>query len=96
VASAREALRMMAEFMPDVVVSDIGMPGEDGCSFIRRLRATGASGIGDVPAVALTASCQPEDRTRALSAGFQQFVPKPVGMDELAAIVRTLAHSRSH
>ncbi len=96
VSSAREAFRMMAEFLPDVVVSDIGMPGEDGCTFIRRLRATGATGIGDVPAVALTAYCQPEDRTRALSAGFQQFVPKPVGMDELAAIVRTLAHSRSH
>jgi PAS domain S-box-containing protein len=93
VGSAREALQLIPEFRPDVLVSDIGMPGEDGYSFIRRLRALDAEEIRDVPAVALTAYSQPEDRRRALLAGFQQFVPKPVEVDELAAVVRRLAES---
>jgi PAS domain S-box-containing protein len=91
VASGREALQMMPEFQPDVLVSDLGMPGEDGCAFIRRVRANPTHGVGDVPAVALTAYCQPEDQTRALDAGFQEFVPKPVQLVDLAAVVRTLA-----
>jgi PAS domain S-box-containing protein len=94
VASAREALQMLPEFKPDVLVSDIGMPGEDGCTFIRRVRAMNLHGVGDVPAVALTAYAQPEDQRRALMAGFQEFVPKPVHVRELAAVVKTLADRR--
>jgi PAS domain S-box-containing protein len=94
VGSAREALQMLVEFRPDVLVSDIGMPGEDGCAFIRRVRATAAHDVADIPAVALTAYCQPEDERRALMAGFQKFVPKPVEPDELAAVVRRLAERR--
>jgi PAS domain S-box-containing protein len=95
VSSADEALQLLPEFRPDVLVSDIAMPGEDGYALIRRVRAIGAEGIGDVPAVALTAYSHPEDRRRALVAGFQSFVPKPVEVDELAAVVRTLAERRT-
>jgi CheY-like chemotaxis protein len=94
VGSAREALQMLHEFRPDVLVSDIGMPGEDGYAFIRRVRAISAHDVAHVPAVALTAYCQPEDERRALLAGYQKFVPKPVEPDELAAVVRTLLERR--
>ncbi len=94
VGSAREAFQMLQDFRPDVLVSDLGMPGEDGCSFIRRVRSMSVHGVNDVPAVALTAYCQPEDQHRALTAGFQEFVPKPVEIGELAAVVRTLAERR--
>jgi PAS domain S-box-containing protein len=94
VGSAREAWPMLRDFRPDVLVSDLGMPGEDGCDFIRRVRSIGQRGVCDVPAVALTAYCQPEDQQRALTAGFQEFVPKPVALEELAALVRSLAERR--
>jgi PAS domain S-box-containing protein len=94
VGSAREALDMLPEFRPDVLVSDIAMPGEDGYSLIRRVRALGEQGLGAVPAVALTALAHSDDRRRALVAGYQQFIPKPVEADELAAVVRTLAGNR--
>ena len=94
VGSAREALQMLPEFRPDVLVSDIGMPDEDGCAFIRRVRSMTLHGVGDVPAVALSAYSQPEEQRRALIAGFQEFVPKPVHVRELAAVVKTLAERR--
>jgi PAS domain S-box-containing protein len=89
-ASASEALTILPEFRPDVLISDLGMPGEDGYALIRRVRALGAAALRDVPAVALTGYAKPEDRRRALGAGFQKFVPKPVEIHELAAVVRTL------
>ena len=94
VASAREAMQIIPEFKPDVLVSDIGMPGEDGFDFIRRLRAMGMHSLATIPAVALTGYTRPEDQRRALLAGFQKFVPKPVEVDELAAVIRTLAEQR--
>ena len=90
VGSAREALQLLGQFEPDVLVSDIGMPGEDGNAFIRRVRAL-PTGLGQVPAIALSAYAQPDDMERALAAGFQKFVPKPVEVDALAAVVRALA-----
>jgi PAS domain S-box-containing protein len=90
VASTREAIDLIADFQPDVVVSDIAMPGEDGYSLVRKIRAM-RSRIANVPIVALTAFTQPEDRSRALRAGFRHFVHKPVEIDELAAVVRTVA-----
>jgi CheY-like chemotaxis protein/anti-sigma regulatory factor (Ser/Thr protein kinase) len=90
--SVSEALAAFAEFHPDVVLSDIGMPGHDGYEFISRLRAT--PGAHMVPAVALTALARPEDRTRALRAGFQMHVAKPVDAQELAAVVHNLAALR--
>jgi PAS domain S-box-containing protein len=92
--SAREALQLLPDFRPDVLVSDISMPGEDGYDLIRRIRALAARGLGDVPAVALTGLSDADERGRALMAGFQQFIPKPVEVDQLARVVRSLAHQR--
>jgi signal transduction histidine kinase/ActR/RegA family two-component response regulator len=75
---------------PDVVLSDIGMPGEDGYSFIRRLRALPAEEGGMTPAAALTAYGGPDDRLRTIAAGYQQHVTKPVMPEQLAAVVAAL------
>jgi PAS domain S-box-containing protein len=90
-ASAAEALRILDEWRPDVLVSDIGMPVEDGYSLMRKVRARGAERGGFIPAVALTAFARSEDARRALEAGYQAHVPKPVEPDELAAVVASLA-----
>jgi PAS domain S-box-containing protein len=91
--SMEEALTKFAQFAPHVVLTDIGMPGHDGYEFIARLRAL--PGGRTVPAVALTALARSEDRTRALRAGFQLHVPKPVDSAELIAVVQNLAALRS-
>ena len=90
VASAGEALGALGRETFDVLVSDIGMPGEDGYELIRRVRALGP-GRGSVPAAALTAYARDDDRIRALLAGFQIHIPKPVNPAELAAVIATLA-----
>ena len=90
VSSAQEALQILPDFRPDVLVSDIGMPGEDGYSLIRRIRSR-ADAVRDVPAVALTAFASEEDEKRARSAGYHEFVPKPVEVEALASVVRSLA-----
>jgi two-component system, chemotaxis family, CheB/CheR fusion protein len=82
--SAAEALAAVTEFAPDILLSDIAMPGEDGYSLIRRVRALGAEHGGDVPAIALTALAGDNDRQRVLAAGFQSYVSKPVDLDQLA------------
>jgi PAS domain S-box-containing protein len=76
---------------PDVLLSDIGMPGEDGISLIRRVRSLDPDRGGRVPAAALTAYTQPTDRDRAMGAGFQAFLAKPVDPQELARAVARLA-----
>jgi CheY-like chemotaxis protein len=88
--SASEAMRDLEEFGPAVLVCDIAMPGEDGYSLIRRIRALGATRGGDVPAVALTALARAGDRQRALEAGFQSYLTKPVDFDDLAQAVADL------
>src|SRR5206468_2519283 len=75
---------------PDVIVSDIGMPEEDGYTLIRKVRALSAEQGGNVPAVALTAYARTEDRVRAITAGFQHHVAKPVEPSELIAMVASL------
>jgi CheY-like chemotaxis protein len=92
--SAREALQVLPDFRPDVLVSDISMPGEDGYTLIRRIRALAAAGLADLPAVALTGLSDANERGRALTAGFQQFIPKPVEVDRLAQVVRSLAQAK--
>jgi PAS domain S-box-containing protein len=91
VGSADEALRELERFKPHVLLSDIGMPGEDGYALIRRVRELPPERGGRVPAAALTAFARGEDRRRALLAGFQMHVPKPVEVNELATVVATLA-----
>src|SRR5262249_7784182 len=83
-SSANEALDLIKEFKPNVIVSDVGMPGVDGYEFISRLRSLTADEGAKIPAVALTAYARVEDRMRALAAGYQMHVPKPVETAELA------------
>lgn len=82
-ASAQEAFAAVTASPPDVIVSDIGMPGEDGYALIRRIRALPPSNGGMTPAVALTAFARREDRRDALEAGFQGFVTKPLSSNDL-------------
>ncbi len=86
--SAAEAVRLVGEFRPDILVSDIGMPDQDGYDLIRQVRARLAAKA--LPAVALTAFARSEDRRRALLAGFQTHVAKPVDPAELVAVVASL------
>ena len=91
-SSAAEALGALATSGPfDVVVSDIGLPGEDGYELIRQVRALDAAAGGKVPAIALTAYARAEDRTRAILAGYQVHLTKPIEPSELLANVASLA-----
>jgi signal transduction histidine kinase/ActR/RegA family two-component response regulator len=89
--SAAEALALLETFRPDVLVSDIGMPGRDGYDLIRAVRALPPERGGRTPAVALTAYARVEDRVRAIRAGYQLHVPKPVEPEELVVVVASLA-----
>jgi CheY-like chemotaxis protein len=91
VGSAREALERLETVRLDVLVSDIGLPGEDGYVLMRTIRATEAGHAASIPAVALTAYAGTEDRQRALQAGYHLHVPKPVEAAELVAVVANLA-----
>jgi hypothetical protein len=90
--SASEAFHSISDWKPDILLTDINMPGEDGYSLINKLR-TSATGSGAVaiPAIALTALARPEDSEQALSAGFQLHLAKPVDIDELAEAIVSLA-----
>jgi PAS domain S-box-containing protein len=89
-SSVAEALEQFQRARPDVIVSDIGMPGEDGYSLIRKVRGRSAEQGGRTPAVALTAYARPEDAQRAFSAGFQVHVTKPLEPARLASVVANL------
>jgi PAS domain S-box-containing protein len=91
-ASVGEALEALDAFRPDLVLSDISLPGMDGYEFIRAVRTLGPT-IRDVPAIALTAFARPEDRQRALDSGFNEHVPKPVEPTALVALIAKLARS---
>jgi len=88
-ATAADALKMIDASPPDLLISDIGMPGEDGYSLIREVRELDAAHKHHTPAVALTAYAGPENRRLALAAGFDTHVPKPV---EPAEFVEVVAH----
>ncbi len=90
-ATVAEAMVVVEREMPDVVLSDIGMPVEDGYAFIARLRALPRAQGGATPAACLTGYASGEDRRRALLAGFTMHVPKPIDPAELVAVVASLA-----
>jgi PAS domain S-box-containing protein len=93
-ATAAEAFQIAREWHPDVIVSDIGMPGEDGYAFMRKIRnweKEKNAGRPSIKAVALTAYAHADDRQRALDAGFHLHIPKPVEPLDLAALIQTLA-----
>jgi len=89
-SSADEAMQALVRDAPDVLVSDIGMPGEDGYTLIRRVRALEGAPAA-VPAIALTAYARTEDQAKAIHAGFQSHLAKPVEPIELVAMVESLA-----
>ncbi len=90
-SSAAEAFEAVRSEKFDVIISDIGMPDEDGFSLIRKVRELSNEEGGDVPAIALTAYARAEDRVKALRTGFQMHVAKPVEPAELIAVVANLA-----
>jgi two-component system CheB/CheR fusion protein len=92
-ASASEAMEVLQRATPDVLVCDVGLPGEDGHDLIRRVRALEPGRGGGIPSLALTAFAGPEDRRKALAAGFDTHVPKPAAPAELVAKVAVLAGS---
>lgn len=89
--SAAEALPMVENARPQVLLSDIGMPEMDGYELLKRIRALGPDRGGKIPAIALTAFARTEDRTRALRAGFIIHVSKPVEPSELIATIASVA-----
>ena len=90
-STTAEALEKLKSDRPDVLISDIGMPGEDGYALIRAIRALPPSAGGNIPAAALTAYARAEDRRKALDAGYMMHVPKPVEPAELVAVIANLA-----
>ncbi len=93
--TAGETMEQIVENRPDLLVCDIGMPGEDGYSLIRRLRAMENPGIKSLPAIALSAYARPEDSAKAILAGFHNHMAKPVEVAELLEAVKTLAQEHS-
>jgi signal transduction histidine kinase/CheY-like chemotaxis protein len=92
--SAAQAFQRLGVEPPDVLISDIGMPGEDGFSLIRRIRAL-PDETRHIPAIALTAYARPEDRDEALDAGYQMYFAKPVELTDLQTGLATLARQET-
>lgn len=91
VSSASEAIQAIQRRRPDVLVSDIAMPGEDGYGLIEKVRSLESDDAENIPAVAITAYAKDEDRERALSSGFQIYLAKPVEVTELISVVARAA-----
>ena len=91
-STASEAYRLIAEAvrLPDLLISDISMPGEDGYTLISKIRSLPPAQGGRIPALALTAFGRMEDRVRALTAGFEMHLPKPVELTELVLVAANL------
>lgn len=87
--SSREAIQKIEQFRPTVLLSDIGMPNEDGYALIQKVRSLAQGGT--IPAIALTAFARPEDRISAIESGFQMHLSKPIEPDRLVAAVKSLA-----
>ena len=94
-SSVADALQSFSEWRPDILLTDINMPGEDGYSLIRKVRALPPDQGADIPAIALTAMAREEDSENALSAGFQMHLPKPVDLDEMTSAILELS-KRNH
>jgi CheY-like chemotaxis protein len=87
VSSAADALDVLHRGQVDVLISDIGLPEEDGCAFIRKVRDLSAERRAAIPAIAVTADARAETRLTALSAGFQLYMAKPIDPAELTAAI---------
>ncbi|WP_428938559.1 ATP-binding response regulator [Fontivita pretiosa] len=93
-ADVEQAMSMIPSFRPDVILTDLAMPGLDGYALLQRVRGSG-NGVGDLPVVALTAYARPEDRVDSLRAGFGAHVAKPIDPAELIEAIRRIAQARS-
>ena len=93
--SAHDAIRALSRRVPDVIVSDISMPGCDGYHMLRMVRARGAQRGGSTPAIALTGTATPADHTRALLASYQMHLTKPIRFDDLLVAIRRVVDARS-
>lgn len=93
-SSVGEALHSLRSRPVDLVIADIGMPGRDGLDFIREVRALPVEAGGSVPAIALTAYGRPEDRQRALAAGYQAHLVKPARPEAIVAAAEELLRGR--
>jgi CheY-like chemotaxis protein len=89
--TAREAITALTKFKPHILLSDIGMPGEDGYALIRKVRASKDKHIKTLPALALTAYASDDDAKRALAAGFQAHIAKPFKPVQLAKAILEFA-----
>ena len=94
-SSVADAMESLSEWLPDVLLTDINMPGEDGYALIRKLRALTPEQGAEIPAIALTAMAREEDSEHALSAGFQMHLPKPVDLDEMTSAILRLSKRES-
>jgi CheY-like chemotaxis protein len=88
--SVEAAIEILEKWTPNILISDIGMPGRNGFDLIKYVRARDAERGSKIPAVALTAFARIEDRVKVLTAGYQMHIPKPVEPDELISIVSSL------
>ncbi|AVH70740.1 response regulator [Nostoc sp. 'Lobaria pulmonaria (5183) cyanobiont'] len=95
-ASADKALKIMSSFKPDILISDICLPDEDGCSLLLKVKNLEAKRGRKIPAIALTASTFEGDRERALLAGYDIYQCKPIDLDELTSIVATLTRTEQY
>lgn len=86
-ASASEALALLTQEQPSLIISDIGMPDTDGYSLIQKIRAMPSKTISEIPAIALTAYDADEDREKAFAFGFQEFITKPIDPEALLSKV---------
>jgi len=91
--SVAEALNMFAQQLPDILISDIGMPDEDGYALIRKLRRLPPDKGGLTPAIALTGYASKKDRERALEAGYHKHMAKPIEQADMIAAIASLTSS---
>jgi signal transduction histidine kinase/CheY-like chemotaxis protein len=96
VASVAEALRAIEQVKPDILISDIGMPEQDGYDLIRKVRQLPSEKGGGIPAIALTGYASLQDRALALKAGYQEHLSKPVDIDELFELVKNMLDQENH
>ncbi|MBN3939148.1 MAG: response regulator [Nostoc sp.] len=95
-ASADEALKIISSFKPDILISDICLPDEDGYSLLLKVKNLEAKRGRKIPAIALSASTFEDDRKRALLAGYDIYQCKPIDLDELTSMVATLTRTEQY
>ena len=93
--SVNDAFSIISEWRPDVLLTDINMPETDGYAFLTKLRSEPFSSQPEIPAIAVTAMARPEDTEKALSAGFQYHIAKPIDFSELSELISKLANSHA-